>query len=326
MLIASLLADEDTLELSGENTRSVQRGRELGNGSTPAPANPDRADSTLDDLYQLELTTRETSSRETETIGKYSLLAKLGQGGMGVVYKAWDPDLKREVALKCMRAGVIEGTSGLQRFLREGAALAKINHAHIIRVYDAGQHHGLPFLVMELAARGTLANRLRDGAMVASAAAQLVGKIAGAVAHLHAKGLVHRDLKPGNVLLNEHDEPLLSDFGLIKSVTGDLTLTQQQHGVGTPAYMAPEQTGLLPESVGPAVDCWALGVLLYELLIGQKPFLGETRAELFHQILYQEPGCLGMGQTGMDRDLQVLMPALPGEGSGPALTCKGSGR
>jgi serine/threonine protein kinase len=222
---------------------------------------------------------------------RYELLEELGHGGMGVVHKARDLVLGRVVALKKVRGGRVSADD-LRRFRREAQAVARLQHRHIVALYDFGEEEGEPFLTMAYASGGNLSGRLVDFTGDARVAATLLEKVARAVQAAHEAGIVHRDLKPSNILLDEEGEPLVSDFGLAKFLDpaeGDgpeMTYTGQW--VGTLPYMAPEQVAGRGNRATPATDVWALGVILCELLTGHKPFAGKGE-ELARRIRHEEP-------------------------------------
>jgi len=213
-----------------------------------------------------------------KSFGRYHILEQLGQGGMATVYKAYDTRLEREVAVKVIRADAFPPAvldRVLKRFEREARSLARLSDPYIVKVYDFGEHEGSPYLVMELHKGGTLKERL--GKPVNSReAAQLLLPVAKALAYAHAHGVLHRDVKPSNILINEREEAVLTDFGIAKLLEGEEghTLTGTGIGVGTPEYMAPEQ-GLGKEVDGRA-DMYGLGVVLYEMVTGRKPYEAET--------------------------------------------------
>ncbi|HQP09372.1 MAG TPA: bifunctional serine/threonine-protein kinase/formylglycine-generating enzyme family protein [Anaerolineaceae bacterium] len=213
-----------------------------------------------------------------QSIGRYHILEQLGQGGMATVYKAYDTRLEREVAVKVIRTDAFPPAvlvRVLKRFEREARSLARLSDPYIVKVHDFGEHEGSPYLVMELHKGGTLKERL--GKPVNSReAAQLLLPIAKALAYAHAHGVLHRDVKPSNILINERGEAVLTDFGIAKLLEGEEghTLTGTGVGVGTPEYMAPEQ-GLGKEVDGRA-DVYGLGVVLYEMVTGRKPFEADT--------------------------------------------------
>jgi serine/threonine-protein kinase len=241
-------------------------------------------------------------------VGKYQIVEAIRGGGMGFVFRAVNPDLKCDVALKVIRAGAIADADDVRRFALECEALARFRHPHIVAVYDAGQYRGRPYLVMEYIGGGCLAQcgtRFRDTPRDAVA---LMEKVARAVQQLHADGVLHRDLKPGNVLLDEAGEPRVCDFGLVKLLDGSGgDLTQTGHRPGTPSYMAPEQTDCVQSPVGPPTDVWALGVMLYELLLGRRPFIGADRSALFQRIARADPDRPRAVQKGFDPALEAVL-------------------
>jgi WD40 repeat protein/predicted Ser/Thr protein kinase len=261
--------------------------------------------------------TRENSTGEAtaapSAIPGYKLLGELGRGGMGVVYRAKQISLNREVALKTiLRADLSRGT--VARFWAEAEVMAAVKHPHVVQVYELGEHAGRPYMAMEYVAGGSLADLLnsKDGRAFTKArplspreAAKLVEKIARGVAAAHELGVVHRDLKPGNVLLDANGEPKVADFGLAKRRSADLTQTQAM--MGTPAYMAPEQAAGRAKFVGPPADVWALGVILYECISGNRPFTGDTAQVLLSKIQTTEPTALRTRVRNLPRDLDTIV-------------------
>ncbi len=219
----------------------------------------------------------------------YDLLEKLGRGGVGVVYKARQRGLNRLVALKHLRAGPHAEREERTRFQTEGEALARVRHPNVVQVYEVGEHEGQPYLTMELVAGGSLARRLARGPLPPREAAELVRVVALAVEAIHRAGVVHRDLKPGNVLLEADGTPKVSDFGLAKLLDAEAEHTLTGAVLGTASYMAPEQAGGRSRHVGPAADVWALGTILYECLTGRRPFQGPSRAATLDLVQKQEP-------------------------------------
>jgi serine/threonine-protein kinase len=213
-----------------------------------------------------------------KSIGRYRILEQLGQGGMAVVYKAYDTRLERDVALKVIRTENIppsQLSKLMQRFDREAKAQARFNHSNIVQIHDYGEYEGAPYLVIAYLPGGTLKQQIGQP-MPYFQAAQLLTPIADAVAYAHARGVLHRDVKPSNILITEEGKPVLTDFGIAKILEAEGTeLTGTGMGVGTPAYMAPEQWRGEPV---PQTDIYGLGVVFFELITGRKPYEADTPA------------------------------------------------
>jgi eukaryotic-like serine/threonine-protein kinase len=235
------------------------------------------------------------------TIPGYEIARELGRGGMGVVYEARQTMLDRVVALKVTRD---DDPLGKARFLAEGQVIAAVKHPHVVAVYDFGEVESAPYIAMELLPGGSLSDRLKASRFEPTEAAELIAKIAEGVGAAHGLAIVHRDLKPGNVLFTSDDVPKVTDFGLAKRSTSDLTRTQD--AAGTPAYMAPEQARAL-KFVGPPADVWSLGVMLYEALAGRRPFEAATDLELLTTIQAANPPTLrSVAGGGIPRDLETI--------------------
>jgi serine/threonine protein kinase len=213
-----------------------------------------------------------------QSLGRYHILAQLGEGGMATVYKAHDLRLERDVAIKVIRNDVFGSAlleRMLKRFEREARALAKLSHPNIVKVLDYGEHEGAPYLVMEYLPGGTLKDKLAANRLTWEEAFRLLLPIAQALAYAHSQGIVHRDIKPSNILITQSGEPMLSDFGIAKILEGEATseLTGTGAGIGTPEYMAPEQ-GL--GQADERADIYALGVVLYQMVTDHVPFRADT--------------------------------------------------
>lgn len=221
--------------------------------------------------------------------GKYELLEELGRGGMGVVFKARQKDLDRVVALKMILSGHFVGPEHRLRFQAEARAAAGLRHPSIVSVYEAGEYQGQPYFAMEYVEGSSLAQRLAEGPMEPHAAAAMLREIAAAADYLHRHGILHRDIKPGNILLDPTGRPTLTDFGLAKLLGGDSQQTRSGMIVGTPAYMSPEQAAGKLDEVGPASDIYSLGAVLYEMLTGRPPFKADSALDVLVQVLEQEP-------------------------------------
>jgi hypothetical protein len=224
---------------------------------------------------------------------------------MGVVYKARQVALKRVVALKMILAGEHAGAAELARFRAEAEAIARLQHPHIVQVFEVGEHGGLPYLALEYCPGGSLEKKLSGTPLPPPQAAALIQTLARAVQAAHEKGVVHRDLKPANVLLGEDGGPKVTDFGLAKRV-GEGGQTATGAVLGTPSYMAPEQAAGKSKEVGPATDVYALGALLYECLTGRPPFRGPTAMDTLMQVLADEVVPVRQLQRGVPIDLETV--------------------
>jgi serine/threonine-protein kinase len=237
----------------------------------------------------------------------YDQLELVGSGGMGVVYRARQVALNRVVAIKMVLARGHTGTRHLERFKREAAAVAALRHPNIVQVYDAGEYDGFPFFAMEYVEGGTLAQMLAGMPQPAGKAAEMLATLARAVHAAHVNGTVHRDLKPANILCTSDGTLKISDFGLARSLEeADQTLlTLEGTPVGTPSYMSPEQA-LGRTDLGPAMDTYALGAILYEMLTGRPPFRGESSLETQRQVISDDPVPPTRLNPRTPRDLQTI--------------------
>jgi len=235
--------------------------------------------------------------------GDYEGLEEVARGGMGVVYRATQRRANRVVALKMILAGEFASPGDVERFCAEARNVARLDHPHIVPLYEVGEHSGLPFFSMKYVGGGSLVQRPptapRD-------VAELMAKVARAVHHAHQRGILHRDIKPGNILLDEAGVPYVTDFGLAKHVEAATAHTLSGAVVGTPSYMAPEQARGHSKRLTTAADVYGLGAVLYELLAGRPPFKGETPLETLQQVLIQEPVPPSRVRPGVPRDLEVI--------------------
>src|SRR5271154_1435043 len=220
-------------------------------------------------------------------IGRYRVVRRLGQGGFGRVYLAQDDDLDRPVAIKVPNPERVSGPGDVEAYMAEARALAKLDHSNIVPVYDVGRtNDGLCYVVSRYIEGTDLADRVRQGRPTFRESVELAAVAAGALHHAHTRGAVHRDVKPANILIGTSKEPWVADFGL--------ALKDEDYGkgarlAGTPAYMSPEQARGEGHRVAGRSDLFSLGVVLYELLTGRKPFRGDTRMEVLDQIATAEP-------------------------------------
>lgn len=284
------------------------------------PATGPYAATPAEDNGELPLTVPKSGSAGSDTgpregdegflapFGKYELLEVIARGGMGIVYRARDPELGRVVALKTMRTDPTAASDEqVERFRREAQAIAQLNHRHIVPVFEFGVQEGTAYFAMAYVPGGSLAQERQEYRADPRKAAEVMEKVARAVDHAHQHGILHRDLKPSNILLDEDGEPLVADFGLAKFLGTDTDLTQTGNVLGTLHYMSPEQVNGIHSQLGPASDVWALGVMLFELLAGQRPFRGEGREEIFRKILHDEPPSPRQARPGLDRGLEVII-------------------
>ncbi len=239
-------------------------------------------------------------------VAGYEILGLLGQGGMGVVYKARQRGLNRIVALKMISAGVHHGSVNLARFRSEAVAVADLQHPNIVQIYEVGEDQGQPFFSIEYIAGGSLAKKIDGTPQPPRSAAQLVQALAGGMEYAHQRGIIHRDLKPANVLLTETGEPKVSDFGLVKRLEDDAGQTQSGSILGTPSYMAPEQAEGKIKEIGPRSDLYALGGILYELLTGRPPFRAATVLDTLQQVRTHEPIPPSQFEPKIPRDLETI--------------------
>lgn len=249
-----------------------------------------------------------TINRRVPYFGDFVLFDEIGRGGMGVVYNAQQTKLDRPVALKVLHSGMASGSAGLQRLRIEAEAAAKLDHPNIVPIYEFGEHEGHPYLAMQLIEGVSLAEYVErtPGGLDERVAAQLLSKIARAVHHAHQRGVLHRDLKPGNILLDANNEPHLIDFGLAKCLEADAGVTQTGAFLGTPAFASPEQAAGQNKSITTATDVYSLGAILYALLAGQPPFGGDSTAAIVEQVRNTKPRSLRIVRPQLHRNLEVI--------------------
>lgn len=244
-----------------------------------------------------------------KTLGSYGIVDEIGSGGMAIVYRANQPSLGRQVAIKVLSPELARDKVFRERFLREARTIAQLAHPNILPVYDSGQdpETGALYFVMQLVEGGALSQRLGQP-MEVEAAVRITAQIARALDYAHKRGLIHRDVKPANVLLTPDGHPLLSDFGIARMMDGT-HLTQTGVSLGTPAYMSPEQArgGLVDHRT----DIYALGVMIYEMLSGQLPFKSDTPVGMLHQHAFVAPPPLHILRPDLPKSLEkVIMRAL----------------
>jgi hypothetical protein len=241
------------------------------------------------------------------TFGEYELVQEIARGGMGVVYKALHPALNRVVALKMILEGSFTSEAAVKRFYQEARAAAALDHPNIVPIYDIGQHEGRHYFTMPFIESGSLKSLVQEkGPRSALEAANLVASTAEAIAQAHQRGLIHRDLKPDNVLIDAGGRARVTDFGLAKQVADNVGLTATGVIVGTPAYMAPEQALGGKRDIGPAADIYALGGILYFLLTGRAPFEGDSVTEVLLQVVKESPTPLRKIKADIPEGLEAV--------------------
>ncbi len=240
------------------------------------------------------------------TVPGYEILDRLGEGGMGVVYRARHRGLNRLVALKMIRGGAQARSDSFARFRVEAESVARLRHPNIIQIFDINEADGLPYVVLELLEGGSLQDRLAGDPQTGRNAAELLHAIALAVDFAHQSGIIHRDLKPSNILFSADGVPKITDFGLAKRVDGDDGQTLSGQVMGSPSYMAPEQARGDSRHVGPAADVHALGAILYEMLVGRVPYRGATVLETLRQVVDDDPVSPSRLVPKVPRDLETI--------------------
>jgi hypothetical protein len=238
-------------------------------------------------------------------IGPFEVLEILGRGAFGTVYKARDSELDRIVALKVPRAGYFSTAEEEERFLREARSAARLSHPNIVPVHQVSHEQGLPYIVSDFIDGRTLADLLAGPRPSFRETAELIAQLAEALEYAHGQKVIHRDIKPGNILIDQSGRPHLTDFGLARRDEGEITVTLKGQILGTPAYMAPEQAAGEQGQVDSRSDEYSLGVVFYELLTGELPFRGNKRM-LLYQVQHEEPRPPRKLNDGIPRDLETI--------------------
>src|SRR6476620_11471429 len=239
-------------------------------------------------------------------LGDYELLEEIGRGGQGVVFRARQKSLNRVVALKVISLGQWASKAHLKRFRLEAEAAASLDHPCIVPIYEVGERDGSCYFSMKFVEGGQLDEVVRRTPMSIRQAVELIAKVAGTVHYAHEHRILHRDIKPGNILLDAKGEPHLTDFGLARLVESESSVTQTLDVLGTPSYMAPEQAVGNNPAVSSATDVYGLGAVLYQLLTGQPPFAGGATYETIKLLLDTEPRPPRSLNSKVDRDLSTI--------------------
>ena len=253
--------------------------------------------------------------------GDYELERVLGEGGMGIVYKARQLSLNRPVALKMIKAARFASADEIRRFQNESEAVARLDHPNIVPIFEVGQFEDQHYFSMKLIAGEGLDKRTREYMTKPRQSAELMAVTASAVHHAHQRGILHRDLKPANILIDAEGRPHVTDFGLAKRVEADSELTRTGAILGTPAYMAPEQASGKRGAVTTATDVYGLGAVLYVLITGKAPFGGDSVTDTLEQVRGRPPEPPSKRNPRVPRDLEVRCPEVSGKGLASA-TCQ----
>jgi len=238
--------------------------------------------------------------------GDYELLEEIARGGMGVVYRARQISLNRTVALKMILSGQFASKQEVLRFRAEAEAAANLRHPNIVAIHETGEQEGRHYFSMEFVQGRNLSEIAAEGPLPARRAAQYARIVAEAIHYAHEQGVLHRDLKPSNVLIDENDQPRITDFGLAKRARGDFGLTVTGQLLGSPNFMPPEQTSGKSGKVGPASDVYGLGAIVYHLLTGRPPFQAETIEDVLRQLHEAEPVAPRLLNPSIPRDLETI--------------------
>lgn len=247
----------------------------------------------------------ETQETPTE-IGGFEILGELGRGGTGIVFKAFQRSVNRIVALKTLTGAALTRRDAFERLRIEAEAVGRLEHPHIVPLYEVGRHAGSPFLTLRYFEHGSLADALRRRRFTPQESARLIATAARAVHHAHQRGVLHRDIKPSNLLLDAEGLAHVADFGLAKLSGSDSELTLSTTVLGTPAYMAPEQADGRARQAGVPADVYGLGAILYELLTGRPPFQGGSTLEVLRRVADEEPARIRPAAPEVDADLEAI--------------------
>jgi len=297
--------------LQGSSLRGRACGRYLRReGHKILPMHPNNVTESVSTPGEIDRTTAFVSDRgaplHLASFGDFEVVEVVAQGGMGVVYKARQRSLNRLVALKMMRAGEFATAAEVARFRAEAEAAAKLDHPHIVPIYEVGETDGRQYFSMAFVEGRSLAKEVATNPLAPNLAATLMKHVADAVAYAHANGVIHRDLKPGNILLDAAGQPRVTDFGLAKRADADSSLTQAGQVMGTPSFMPPEQAEGKNDQVGPLADVYSLGATLYCLLTGRPPFQAASVVETLKQVVEREPVAPHYLNPAVDRDLDTI--------------------
>ena len=276
----------------------------------PVAAGDDRGSDKNLETDNAELAPRaKTAASVTRLLGElgdYELLEEVGRGGQGVVFRARQKSLNRIVALKVIGLGQWATKAHLKRFRLEAEAAASLDHPCIVPIYEVGERDGQCYFSMKFVEGGQLDDVVKHTPLSIRQAVELIAKVARTVHYAHENGILHRDIKPGNILLDAKGEPNLTDFGLARLVESESTVTRTVEVLGTPSYMSPEQAAGNNTKLTSATDVYGLGAVLYQLLAGHPPFAGGTTYETIKLLLESEPRLPRLWNPKVDRDVSTI--------------------
>ncbi len=280
--------------------------------SQPPPSNPEDVETIVQSegdapTAPFRGTRGSAASGVLRTFGDYEVLSEIARGGMGVVYRARQTKLNRVVAVKMILQGQLASKDDIQRFYSEAEAAARLEHSGIVPVFEVGEIDDQHYFSMGYVDGESLADLARRGPLPPREAAELLRDVADAIEYAHQNGVVHRDLKPGNILLTQDGQPRVTDFGLAKTIEGDSGLTASGQILGTPGYMPPEQAAGRIHDVGPLSDVYSLGAVLYCLLTGRPPFQSARVMETLKQVVEAPPVSPRLLNPSVDRDLETIV-------------------
>src|SRR6266566_818429 len=277
---------------------------DLSHDSQPDPSS--NAAAKASDSSDHPATSTATGLPLPRTFGDYALLEEIARGGMGIVYRAPHLSLDRIVAVKMLLFGPLSSPEFVKRFRAEAAAAASLQHPNIVAIHEVGVHQGQQFFAMDYVEGQSLAKLLANGPLPARNAASYLKTIAEAIHYAHERGILHRDLKPSNVLIDANGQPRVSDFGLARRLEGASELTVTGQVLGSPNYMPPEQAVARRGKVSRRSDVYSLGAMLYHLLAGRPPFVGQALTDTLEQVLNAEPVSPRLLNPSVPRDLETI--------------------
>ena len=293
-------------KLSTDDGEGASAAASLSKPLTPDSVNDGHSDVLTDKSAEYESFTSQLEGELPQQFGDYELLEEIARGGMGVVFRARQVKLDRQVALKMILTGKLAGDSDVQRFYSEASSAAALEHPGVVPVYEVGEQNGQHFFSMGFIEGESLAAMIARNPLSPTRSANMLKKITEAIVYAHAEGVIHRDLKPANVLLDKRRNPHISDFGLAKKTTSGSQLTVTGQIIGTPSYMPPEQASGETNLIGPAADIYSLGAILYCCLTGRPPFQAANPMETLRQVVERDPVSPRQLNSQIDQDLDTI--------------------